>query len=252
MIDLHSHILYGIDDSCTNIDETLIMIRDASLVGISKIFATPHFVKDRFENYKSDVVGYVDNLNLLLSSSGINVTVAYGNEIMVCQDIVDLLKNDKLCTLNNSRYILIEFPMNIRIPNIHNVINDIIVAGFIPIIAHPERYEYIQRNIKEAIQYVEFGALLQLNVNSVIGGYGEEARVCAIKLLKHNLIHLWGSDSHNYRSVYTEQLNKSFATIEKIIGLNKFKVIVDTNPECVLNNIEIKTFDIKHKLGLFS
>jgi len=252
MIDLHSHILPGIDDSCFDIEETLKMVRDAELVGIDKIFATPHFVEGRFQNYKNDIVGYVDTLNLLLSSSGINVTVFYGSEVKVFPEIVSLLKSNKLCTLNNSRYILIEFPMNIRIPNICNVINNIIVAGFIPIIAHPERYEYIQRNIKEAIQYVEFGALLQLNVNSVIGGYGEEARVCAIKLLKHNLIHLWGSDSHNYRSVYTEQLNKSFATIEKIIGLNKFKVIVDTNPECVLNNIEIKTFDIKHKLGLFS
>jgi len=252
MIDLHSHILYGIDDSCTNIDETLIMIRDASLVGISKIFATPHFVKDRFENYKSDVVGYVDNLNLLLSSSGINVTVAYGNEIMVCPDIVDLLKNDKLCTLNNSRYILIEFPMNIRIPNIHNVINDIIVAGFIPIIAHPERYVYVQRNIDEAIKYVESGALLQLNVNSVIGGYGENVRVCAIKLLKHNLIHLWGSDSHNYRTVYDSKLEVSFAAIEKIVGADKFKVIKDINPNCVWDNKEIKIFDIKYKLGLFN
>ncbi|MDD2375971.1 MAG: exopolysaccharide biosynthesis protein [Clostridia bacterium] len=252
MIDIHSHVIPAIDDGCSNINEALDMMRMAVACGITKIIATPHFVKDVCENYKSDILVYVNSLNNLLRISGINVSIVCGSEIMICPDIVDLLKSDKLCSLNNSRYVLIEFPMNVKIPNILKVINDVLVAGFIPIIAHPERYLYIQKNIDEAIKYVESGALLQLNLSSVIGDYGDDAKVCAIKLLKHNLIHLWGSDTHSFRRVYDNRLNDSLNEIKKIIGIDMFEQIVEVNPKCVLNDKEIKIFEIRHKLGFFS
>ena len=125
------------------------------------------------------------------------------------------------------------------------------VAGFIPIIAHPERYLYVQKNIQEAIKYVESGALLQLNVNSILGDYGIEVKTTAIQLLKHNLIHLWGSDTHSFRHVYGKKLEKSLVQLKKIVGEDKFKQITDTNPECVYNDKDIRIFDIKYKLGLF-
>jgi len=252
MIDIHSHIIPAVDDGCSNINESLDMIRSASKCGITKIIATPHFVEDVCENYKTNILIYVNSLNDLLRISKINVSVVCGCEIMICPDIVELLKADKLCSLNNSRYILIEFPMDIKIPNISKVINDILVAGFVPIIAHPERYLYVQRNIDEAIKYVESGALLQMNVSSVLGDYGHDVKVCAISLLKHNLIHLWGSDTHSNRPVYEDRLIDSLVEIKKIVGEDMFEQISEINSDCVYNDKDIKTFEIKHKLGFFS
>lgn len=251
MIDMHSHIIPAIDDGCSNINETLDMVRSARDSGITKIFATPHFMQGEYENYKVDVLASVCALNDLFKISGIDIEIICGTEIMVSADIIDLLKDDKLCSLNNSRYILIEFPMNVKIPNITKLINNILVMGFIPIIAHPERYMYVQKNIKEAIKFVESGALLQLNVNSVIGDYGIEAKKIAVKLLKHNLVHLLGTDTHIFRRVYGDKLKKSLNEIKKIVGDEKFKQIKDINPECVYNDKDIKTFEIRHKLGIF-
>lgn len=252
MIDIHSHIIPSVDDGFDNINEALDVIRKAKDSGITKIIATPHFLRGTFENYKSDILAKVSTLNNLLKVSNVKISVICGSEIMICPDVIDLLKADKLCTLNNSRYILIEFPMDVRVHNILKTINDILVAGFIPIIVHPERYRYIQKNIKEAISYVESGALLQLNINSIIGDYGDEVKAAAVKLLKHNLIHLWGSDTHSFRHVYGSKLEKCFNELKKIVGEDKFKQIVYTNPECVVNDEDIKTFDIKYKIGLFS
>lgn len=251
MIDIHSHVIPSIDDGCDNMDEALEIIKSGLDCGITKIFATPHFIQGEFDNYKSDIFLQVNEINNLLRSSNLNISVVCGSEIMICPDIVDLLKSGKLCSLNNSRYVLIEFPMDFRVPNVSKIITDILVAGFVPIIAHPERYLYIQRNIEEAIKYVESGALLQLNINSIIGDYGEDVKLTAIKLLKHNLIHLWGSDTHSFRHVYGNKLKQSLNELEKIVGSDKFKQITETNPDSVYNNKDIKIFDIKYKFNLF-
>lgn len=251
MIDIHSHIIPFVDDGCENINDTLELVNCCSKLGIDKIIATPHYIVGQYENFKDDVLNHVDFLNNFFRISGIDITAKPGNEIMISPEIIDLLKEGKLCSLNNSRYVLIEFPLEVKIRNILDVIRNVIFAGFIPVIAHPERYTYLQKNIDEAINYVESGALLQMNISSIIGDYGEDVKEFAIKLLKHNLIHLWGSDAHSFRNVYTK-LDKSFKELKKIVGEEKFKQITEINPECVYSDLDIKTFDIKYKLGFFS
>lgn len=253
MIDMHSHIIPSIDDGCDNISETLNSIKKAKECGITKIFATPHFVKGELNNYSEIVSMQVDSINNLLKIYGIDFEVLYGNEIRVCSDVVDILKDGRLCSLNNSRYILIEFCIEVMPTNVFNIIESILEAGYIPIIAHPERYEFVQKNIDEAIKYVEYGALLQLNITSLIGDYGAEAKSTACKLLKHNLIHLWGTDYHDYRNVYdSKKINESFSILKKLVGNEKCKLIRDINPECIYHDCDIKTSEIKYKVGLFS
>lgn len=253
MIDIHSHIIPSVDDGCDNISETLNSIKKAMECGITKIFATPHFVKGRLNNYSELVSMQVDSINNLLKIYGMDFEVLCGNEIRVCPDLVDMIKDGRFCSLNNSRYILIEFPMEGKVSNVCDIIESILSTGYIPIIAHPERYEIVQKNIDEAIGYVESGALLQLNITSLIGDYGEEVKATAIKLLKHNLVHLWGTDYHDYRNVYdSKKLDASFSILKKIVGTEKYKFIKDINPECIYHNCDIKTSEIKYRLGLFS
>lgn len=253
MLDIHAHVLPALDHGCENLDEAIESIKKAVDCGITKIFATSHYSKGKVENYSEDIYHEVENLNNVIDRLGIGVSVVSGCEIKICPDIVQLLLSDKLCTLNNSRYVLIEFPMDIKVPNVCGVIRDIIEAGFVPIIAHPERYTYIMRNIDEAISYVESGALLQININSLIGDYGEDVKDCSVKLLKHNLVHLWGSDHHSCREGYDKaKLDRSFKVLEKIIGSDKYNIIKEFNPQCVYDDLDIEKFDIKYKRGLFS
>lgn len=250
MIDIHSHILPYMDDGCYDINDSIESLEKAYESGITKIIATPHFLQGQFENYKSDVLKGLANLKNSIDESVVSVTS--GSEIMVFPEIVDLLKRGSLCTLNNSRYVLIEFPLDVRVPNVLKLIDDILVAGFVPVIAHPERYAYVQRDVNEAIRYVEAGALLQLNITSLIGNYGNEAKDTGIKLIKHNLIHFWGSDFHTYREIYDDnKIKDSLDILRKIVDTEKFIQITEVNPECVLLDKEIKIFDIKYKLGLF-
>ena len=253
MLDIHAHVLPGLDHGCNNLDEALEGIKKAADCGITKIFATSHYFKGKVENYAEDIYREVESLNNVIDRLGIGVNVVSGCEIKVCPDIVELLLAGKLSSLNNSRYVLIEFPMDIKVPNVCSVIRDILAAGFVPIIAHPERYTYVMRNIDEAISYVESGALLQININSLIGDYGEDVKACSVKLLKHNLIHIWGTDHHSCRIGYDkDKLDKSFKVLEKIVGLYKFNIIKDFNPQCVYDDLDIEKFDIKYKVGLFS
>jgi protein-tyrosine phosphatase len=251
MIDIHAHIIPSIDDGCKNINETLQIVKEAVNSGVDKIFATSHYLQGKYENTRGNILVRVDYINNVLKNSGINVTIVSGSEILVCPNIINLLKSGELCTLNGSKYILIEFPVDIRISNMYQVIGEILAAGFIPIISHPERYEYVQNNIEDAIKYVESGALLQLNIGSLIGDYGEKVKATSIELLKRNLIHMWGSDSHFTRGVYP-RLQNGLNELKKIVGENMYKQITEINPNCVYNNENISVSDIKHDLEIFS
>lgn len=192
-------------------------------------------------------------MNKLVSVSGMDISVVSGGEVKIFSSVDELVKSDEFYTLNNTRYAIIEFPTERRIINIFKVISDILVKGLIPIIANPERYSYIQSNIKEAIKYVESGALLQLNITSLVGDYGDEVKKTAIKLLKHNLIHLIGSDFHNYKKTYDcNRVDDSFEVLKEIVGEEKFVRITETNIEYVMADKDVETFDIKYGIGLFS
>lgn len=253
MLDIHAHILPTIDHGCKSLDEAIEGIKNAADCGITKIFATSHYSQGKVENYSEDIYREVGKLKEVIDKLGIDITIVPGCEIKVCPNIVELLKSGKLCTLNNSRYILVEFPMDIKVPNACNIIRDIAEAGFTPIIAHPERYTYVMRNINEAISYVESGALLQINITSLIGEYGPFEKLTAIRLLKHNLVHLWGSDFHSFRNAYdVKKLEKSFSVLKKIVGIDKYNIIKEVNPQCVFDDLDIEKFNIKYKMGLFS
>ncbi len=245
MLDMHTHIIPSIDDGSKNLKETIQIIKEGADSGIHTIVATPHYLEGKYENTKENILIRVEYLNEYLKNSGINVSIVGGSEILVCPDIIELLKSGKLCTLNGSRYILIEFAVNLRNTKACQIIKQIIDEGYIPIIAHPERYIYVQKNIKDVFKYVEAGALIQMNIGSLIGDYGEEARETAVKLLKHNLIHTWGSDTHYIRRIY-ERLQEGLDELKRIVGEDMFKLIIDINPNHIYNNEDIEILDIKY------
>ena len=173
----------------------------------------------------------------------INVKIYEGNEVFFTNDIVELIKEKKVCTLANSRYVLIELPLfNSIIPmNVYEEFNKLQDAGFVPILAHPERYDFVTKNFKSLVNLIESGVLLQSNIGSITGKYGKDAKKNVEKMLKNNMVHFLGTDSHN-NTVY-DVYDKAIKKIKKAINDEDiYEKIMYENPQRVLEDKEINVW----------
>ena len=232
MIDVHTHILPGIDDGSRNIRQTIDMIKEAYSAGFTDIITTSHYIDGHFDIDKNDRQILIDNIQDLLKYK---IKLHNGAESYIIPDLVELYNNNTIPTLANSRYTLFELPMNSDILYLDNIIEEFLSNDYIPVIAHPERYGFVQRDIERAFQMIEIGALLQCNYGSFIGTYGVEAQKTAIKLLKKDKISFLGSDTHRPESVYT-RINEVLTKIEKTVGYKKVEQITVTNPQKIIDN----------------
>lgn len=237
MIDMHSHIIPGVDDGCKNIEESLEMIKSACDIGVKQIVATPHYINNIYDVNKISIKSYIDKLNDMLKDKNMDIEIIQGNEIMLDINTLDMLKANNISTINNTRYVLIEFDMNILYSNIYEIITKYVDNGYIPLIAHPERYRYIQNDINIAKMLVNKGALLQMNISSLDNHYGRKANITVRKLLKKNLICTWGSDYHYTRENPYINISKYLKEIEHILNnpLNYMNVVLN-NSRKILNN----------------
>ena len=241
MIDKHSHILPEIDDGCRNFEDSIKALQEIESKGIKKIILTPHYIKgSSFACNNKEKKKLLEELQKQIKEKNIKVELYLGNEIYVDNDLEGLIKNDEVMTLNNSKYILFELPMNNVVNNLKEVIFDLRSRGFVPILAHPERYFYYQNNSEELISLIEQGCLLQGNLGSLIGLYGKRSKKCLKKLLMHNLIHFMATDVHHSNSKIYILLDEAIAALKIIMGEEETKKLIIENPQKVINNQEIK------------
>lgn len=239
MKDIHCHILYGIDDGASTIEEAIEILKKAQNEGITDIVLTPHYIKDTKYNVNNrEKKKLLTILNKKKKEENININLYLGNEVMIDKDVLELIKKGEIRCINNTRYLLIEFSLrNESIIN-ENIIFDLVRHGIVPILAHPERYIYFQKNINEILKYVELGALLQGNYQSLLGKYGRNAKKVLTKLLKNKSISFLASDIHKSKQDYNlDKLNKKLKRIVK--DDNYIKEILEDNFDKVINNIEI-------------
>ena len=235
MIDFHSHILPEIDDGSRNLEQSILMINEAKEVGFTKIISTSHYM----ENYYECDVEKRKQLIKQLQDEVQDIELYLGNEIYITNNIIELLKNGKASSINNTRYVLFEFPLITTKPmNDKEVIYRLVENGYIPIIAHPERYPFIQENPEYLFELEDMGALFQANYGSIIGMYGLKAKRTLKILLRNNLISFFGSDVHRPEQVYNK-IPKIVKKLKKIISDEEFEEFTETNPQKVLNNEEI-------------
>lgn len=234
MIDLHSHIMPNIDDGSSSMEDTLKILEEAKQSGFSTIILTSHYVENYYEhdeeerrNILNDIRSKIDGIELIL-----------GSEIYFSENILKLLKEKKASTINNSRYILFEFPMNNQALNSKEIVNKLIENNYIPIIAHPERYLYVQENIEFVEELAEIGALFQANYGSIIGMYGNKAKKTLKLLLKKDLITFFGSDVHRPDQIYP-QMPKIVKKLKRIISEERFEDLSEDNLKKVLRNEKI-------------
>lgn len=234
MIDLHCHIIPAIDDGSASIEESIKIAKEAKKSGFTHIFCTSHFMEEEYI-LKEENEKLLNNLREELKKNSIDITLYNGNEVYISTEITNWIRESKFQTLNNSRYILIELPMTTKFPRINEIIFEILVKEYIPIIAHPERYNFVQEDPNSLISFIEQGALFQMNYGSIIGNYGKKAEKTATILLKNNMIHFFGTDNHRKNSIYTE-MDQITSKIKKIINEETFKKLSKINPEIVSKN----------------
>ena len=242
MIDFHSHIIPEIDDGSRSIEETMLLLEEAQKAGFTKIICTSHYLEEYYEFDEASRKQFLEMLKIGVNNLKLNVELYLGSEIYTSYDIVDLLKTQRASTINNTNYVLIELPMQSELPNLKNVMYTLIGNGYIPIIAHPERYSYVKENPNWLLDYIELGVLFQANYGSIIGMYGRESQKTVKLLLKHDMIHFLGSDVHRPKTIYAK-MPEILQELQKVLERDKLKRLTKINPQLVLENetIHIQT-----------
>lgn len=234
MIDFHSHILPNIDDGSFSEEETMEILEEAQKVGFTKIISTSHYIEEFYEadeEYRTDLINK-------LKTDKLDIKLFLGSEIYITDRLLNLLEEKQASTINNSKYVLFELPMNIKSIYTKKIIYRLIEKDYIPIIAHPERYSYVQENLEYVRELHDMGTLFQANYGSIIGMYGKKAEKTVKKLLKNNQIHFLGSDVHRSNQIYPK-IPKIMKKLSKIISAEKIEELTTINPQKVLENAEI-------------
>ncbi|WP_258831567.1 tyrosine-protein phosphatase [Peribacillus frigoritolerans] len=221
MIDIHCHILPGVDDGAADIKESLNMARKAVEAGVTHIFATPHHLNEKYVNVKSDIIDHAERLNESLQQNNIPLTIHLGQEVRIHRDIFSSLEKEEILTLDdNDSYLLLELPSG-RVPTYtQEVIYELLLKGITPIIVHPERNKELIANHKLLYELVQEGALTQLTSGSIIGNFGKSIQSFSKKIIEHNLAHFIATDAHNIGSRgFT--LPQAYETITKTYGVQR-------------------------------
>lgn len=221
MIDIHSHILHGIDDGARSLEDSLAMAELAVAEGITHILATPHHKNGKFENIKHDIIKHVNDLQDELDKRHIDLTVFPGQEVRLYGEVLDDIEKDEiLFTDEGNHYLLIEFPTMTIPAYAETLFFQIQQNGITPVIVHPERNQEIIENPDILLDFVEKGALAQLTASSYLGVFGKEIAKVSKQLIEANLVHVLASDAHNTRG-RAFNMKEAFAKIEKEFGKEK-------------------------------
>ncbi|MDN6735775.1 MAG: tyrosine protein phosphatase [Tetragenococcus koreensis] len=197
MIDLHCHILAGIDDGAESMDASLAMAREAVDQGITHILCTPHHNNGRYENPKATVISTVALLQAELDQRNLPLTLLEGQEVRITGELLEEIKKDRiLFTDLADTYLLIEFPTMDVPAYTEELFFELRALGKVPVIVHPERNAKFREDPNRLIPYLEMGCLAQLTAPSIVGSFGKSIQKTAKTMVKHNLVQMVASDAH--------------------------------------------------------
>ncbi|WP_122638402.1 tyrosine-protein phosphatase [Romboutsia sp. Marseille-P6047] len=254
MIDIHCHILPGVDDGAVDLEEALEMARIAEKEGIKKIINTSHFHPEFKYIMGEELVDIVDRFNITLKANKINLEVLLGNEIYYTDEIIENLDTLSFYTLNKSKYVLIEFsPMNIH-KNLADVVYEVKLKGYTPVLAHVERYNNIIENPNIIYDCIKEGAIIQVNASSILGKHGKEIKRTSDILLDNNMVHIIASDAHGSER-RRPQLKEAYNFVENKYSKEVADNLFNNNQSLIIKNEDIiipKAIRYEEKKGLFS
>ena len=241
MIDIHTHILPGIDDGARSLHEAYEMALMAVRSGVQALVATPHSNDTMgYVNYDSDRQKTLfESLKEILQEEKVPLQIYRGMENLASVDIPEKIICKKLLTLNQSRYVLVEFAFDEETWWIEVVLREIRKAGFVPVIAHPERYGCVQDDPNCLYEWRVQGALAQMNKGSILGRFGSCAARAAETLLKHHLFTCIASDAHGAR-IRTTDMSEINRYIQRFYSMREQHLLLRENPLTILQDGTIK------------
>ena len=240
MIDVHCHILYGVDDGAENIEMAFDMARLASQTGTTEIIATPHanIPGVPYEASIELLSEKVDLLNEAIKQEGVNLKIYPGCEIFGAGDFVKLLKSGKLLTLNYSDYALVEFDFFEHPASVFMKLEELRSEGFIPVVAHPERYAFVEEDERAIDILKNIGCLIQCNKGSLVGRFGTTAKLIAHEMLVRGQVDFIASDAHGSR-MRTPIMDDVYGKVCNLYGKDYARALFYDNPRRVINNKKI-------------
>jgi tyrosine-protein phosphatase YwqE len=221
-VDFHSHLLFGIDDGARTFRDTLSLTKSLMSLGINQIITTPHVIQHVWDNTSESITNKKNEVKELLQKEGIDIYFHAAAEYLMDDNFVKMFKKQELLTLKEN-YVLVEMSYINAPIQLYEILFDLQVAGYKPVLAHPERYNFYHNNFNEYQKLKKAGCLFQLNLLSVVGYYGENVAKIAQKLLNQGMIDFASSDTHH---------QKHIASFESKVLLKDMKPLED----CIANS----------------
>ena len=197
-VDLHSHFIPGIDDGSKSMEESLSLLRGMEALGYEKVITTPHIMVDVYRNTPKIIKEGLISITEAAKAEGIQVEIEAAAEYYLDEGFYDHLHSDEVMSIHN-KYLLFETSYASKPLQLEEMIFEISAAGYVPLMAHPERYRYVRDPLKEYSRFKELGVMFQLDLNSLGGFYGNDAKKKAEILSDNGMIDFLGSDVHHLK-----------------------------------------------------
>lgn len=235
MIDIHNHSLYGVDDGSDSIETTEKMLIDARAQGISDIIMSPHFRHGMFRYDIEKIEDHFEKARAVADKVGINIYL--GCEYHVDTDMVSNLKNHRVHTEGDTDYVLAEYSHDTSEEFINTSVQDLLMAGYVPVIVHVERYGAFLKNGDFPFIMREAGALIQTNAASISGAEGRASKNYSISLINDGVCDIVASDAHNMKE-RKNMMGKAYKVVSKKFGKDTADAIFTDNPYDIIREIK--------------
>ena len=245
MIDMHTHIAWGIDDGLQTREETILALEHAKTQKIIGICLTPHVIPGKTTQEEFQMILYRQK-EVMEMTKALGIYVYSGCEMMMNIDFLDYLDQEMFQTLNESKYLLVEFSMRQPLdymPYIDEYLQEILCRGMIPVLAHVERYFPQGLQQDRLLKWLDMGCLFQVNRASILGLHGKTLKDNAWALLEDKWVHIVSSDAHRLEGSRILQLDDVYKVLVKKIGSANTKLLLQQNPYSILMNTETKDME---------
>jgi protein-tyrosine phosphatase len=235
MIDLHSHLLPGLDDGAANLAVALEMAHAFVADGVEVVACTPHILPGLYHNAGPQIRQAVTDLQLRLDEAGIPLRLVAGADNHITPEFVHGLRSGHLLSLNDSRYVLVEPPHHVAPARLEDLFFELLVAGYVPILTHPERLTWIREHYPLMQRLAEAGVWMQVTSGSLSGAFGRDARYWAERMMDDGRVHILATDAHDVRR-RPPDLARGRELAAKRLGDSEATHLVFTRPRGILVN----------------
>lgn len=235
MIDLHSHILPGIDDGSKSLEMSLAMARIAVADGIRVMACTPHIYPGLYQNHKAGITTARDTLQASLDHEGIPLQLTTGADVHLVPGVLQGLRGGTIPSLHNTRYVLLEPSHHVAPPRFAESVFQLVAAGYVPVITHPERLTWLKDHYQTMVDLTRQGAWLQVTAGALTGLFGPAPKYWGERLIGEGLTHILATDAHS-STRRVPVMSEGLAVAEKLLGAEEARLLVHGRPAALMSD----------------